>query len=96
MADVLDVVRTALRRKTKALDDTELIPMIEAAKIDLSRAGVSIVSEQDPLTQMAIRLYCQWMVEHDQVIKSFYDDLKNGMALDGRYRSGDDVESLGC
>lgn len=96
MADVLDVVRTALRRKTKALDDTELIPMIEAAKIDLSRAGVSIVSEQDPLTQMAIRLYCQWMVEHDQVIKSDYDDLKNGMALDGRYRSGDDVESLGC
>ena len=96
MADVLDVVRTALRRKTKALDDTELAPMIEAAKIDLSRAGVSIVSEQDPLTQMAIRLYCQWMVERDPVIKSFYDDLKNGMALDGRYRSGDDVESLGC
>lgn len=47
MADVLDVVRTALRRKTKALDDTELIPMIEAAKIDLSRAGVSIVSDQE-------------------------------------------------
>lgn len=95
MADVLDVVRTALRRKTKALDDTELIPMIEAAKIDLSRAGVSIVSDDDPLTQMAIRLYCSWMIERDQTIKAFYDDLRDGMALDGRYRSGDDVESLG-
>lgn len=96
MADVLDVVRTALRRKTKALDDTELLPMIAAAKSDLNRAGVSIVSEDDPLTQMAIRLYCQWMVERDPVTKGFYDDLKNGMAMDGRYRSGDDVESLGC
>lgn len=91
MADILDVVRTALRRKTKALDDTELVPMIEAAKIDLSRAGVSIVSGDDPLTQMAIRLYCLWMVERDPAVKSFYDDLRNGMALDGRYGSGDDV-----
>ena len=96
MADILDVVRTALRRKTKALDDDELRPMIEAAKIDLSRAGVSIVSDRDPLTQMAIRLYCQWMVERDPVTKGFYDDLKNGMAMDGRYRSEDNVESLGC
>lgn len=95
MAEILDVVRTALRRKTRALDEDELRPMIEAAKIDLQRAGVSIVSDTDPLTQMAIRLYCQWMVERDPVIKSFYDDLKNGMALDGRYRSDDDVESLG-
>ena len=96
MADILDVVRTALRRKTTALDDTELLPMIEAAKIDLSRAGVSIVSDLDPLTQMAIRLYCQWMVERDPTTKAFYDDLKNGMAMDSRYGSGDDVESLGC
>lgn len=96
MADILDVVRTALRRKTTALDDTELQPMIEAAKIDLERAGVSIVSDQDPLTQMAIRLYCQWMVERDPTTKVFYDDLKNGMALDHRYGGVDDVESLGC
>lgn len=96
MADILDVVRTALRRKTKALDDTELTPMIEAAKIDLMRAGVSIVSDRDPLTQMAIRLYCQWMVERDPTTKVFYDDLKNGMALDRRYRGDCDVESLGC
>lgn len=93
MADILDVVRTGLRRKTRALDDTELIPMIEAAKIDLGRAGVSIVSDDDPLTQMAVRLYCQWMVERDPVTKEFYDDLKNGMAMDGRYNgSGNDVE----
>ena len=96
MADILGVVRTALRRKTTALDDTELQPMIEAAKIDLERAGVSIVSDQDPLTQMAIRLYCQWMVERDPTTKVFYDDLKNGMALDRRYGGVDDVEPLGC
>ena len=96
MAEILDVVRTALRRKTKALDDAELLPMIEAAKIDLNRAGVAVVSDDDPLVQMAIRLYCQWMVERDATTKVFYDDLKNGLALDSRYGGGDDVEPLGC
>lgn len=96
MPDILSIVRTGLRRKTTALDENELIPMIEAAKIDLSQAGVSIVSDQDPLTQMAIKLYCKWMVEGDEKVKSFYDGLKNGMAMDGRYRGDDDVESLGC
>ena len=36
MATMLDVVRTALRRTSKALDDAELKPLIEAAKLDLN------------------------------------------------------------
>lgn len=95
MADILSVVRTGLRRKTTALDNDELLPMIEAAKIDLSQGGVSIISDQDPLTQMAIRLFCQWMVEKDEKVKAFYDGIKNGMAMDSRYGGYDDVESLG-
>lgn len=93
MAQLLDVVRTGLRRSTTKLDETELIPMIAAAKTDLAAGGVSVFSETDPLTQMAVRLYCQWMVERDEKTRAFYEDLKAGMAMDARYNGGgSDVE----
>ena len=88
MADILDVVRDGLRRKTKALDDTELIPMIEAAKTDLRAAGVNVVFDNDPLTQIAVRLFCQYIIERDPTIEQFYNGVKNGMALDSRYNGG--------
>ncbi len=91
MADILDVVRDGLRRKTKALDDTELIPLIEAAKTNLSAAGVNEVFDNDPLTQTAIKLFCLYNIERDPVIKQFYEDLKNSMALDSRYRGESDA-----
>lgn len=91
MAQLLDVVRTGLRRATTKLDETELIPMIGAAKLDLAAAGVSALSDDDPLTQMAIRLYCQWMIERDERTHGFYEAIKAGMSLDARYHGG-----VGC
>ncbi|MEG1564236.1 MAG: hypothetical protein RR365_11005 [Bacteroides sp.] len=85
MAAILQVVRDALRRTSTALDDTELTPLIEAAKIDLSGAGVRIINESDPLIQAAIRLFVLYMVEKDDKQRSFYEQLKNGMAMDSRY-----------
>ncbi len=99
MTTLLEIVRTALRRKTTALDETELIPMIQAAKQDLAQAGVGVVVEHDPLTRQAIRLYCLAKIEHDPSIQADYDATKNAMALDSRYRGDDDAEkfeTLGC
>lgn len=92
MADILDIVRDGLRRKTKALDNTELIPMIAAAKTDLASAGIKEVFDNDPLTQIAIKLFCQYLIEKDPTIKDFYDGVKNGMALDSMYTGGDIFE----
>ena len=85
MAAIISVVRDALRRKSTALDDTELIPLIEAAKKDLSGAGVGVVDDTDPLTQAAIRLWVLWQVERDEKAFGFYEHLKSMMAIDSDY-----------
>ena len=82
---ILDICRTALRRKSTALDDTELIPLIAAAKSDLAAAGVGIVDDTDPLTQAAIRLYVLWMVGGGDKERQFYEAVKAGMAINSDY-----------
>jgi len=81
----LSVVRDALRRTSKKLDDTELTPLIAAAKTDLSAAGVGVIDDTDPLTQAAIRLFVLWMIEKDEKQRQFYEVLKNGMAINSDY-----------
>ena len=85
MAAILGVVRDALRRTSQRLDDTELTPLIAAAKSDLSAAGVGVVDDTDPLTQAAIRLFVLYQVEKDEKQLAFYERLKNGMALNSDY-----------
>jgi len=85
MAAILSVVRDALRRTSKKLDDTELTPLIAAAKTDLSAAGVGVIDDTDPLTQAAIRLFVLWMIEKDEKQRQFYEVLKNGMAINSDY-----------
>lgn len=85
MAAILDVVRTALRRTSTALDEAELTPLIDAAKKDLAGAGVSTVSDEDPLTQAAIRLFVLYMVERDERQREFYEAVKACMALNSDY-----------
>lgn len=81
----MSVVRDALRRTSKKLDDTELTPLIAAAKTDLSAAGVGVIDDTDPLTQAAIRLFVLWMIEKDEKQRQFYEVLKNGMAINSDY-----------
>ena len=88
MADLLAVCRDALRRKNKALDETEIIPLIEASKIDLRAAGVSYVENEVPMVQAVIRLYVLAIVERDDKLMMFYERTKNGMALNRNYNGG--------
>ena len=88
MAELIDICRDALRRKSTALDVTELIPLIEAAKIDLYAAGVASIEDSDPMVQAVIRLYVLATVERDDRLMAFYIRTKNGMALNRYYNGG--------
>lgn len=55
---ILNSVKLALRRTGTSAFDTDIAELIEAAKNDLSIAGVN-VDEDDPLIQMAIKTYCK-------------------------------------
>lgn len=85
MATMLDVVRTALRRTSKALDDAELKPLIEAAKLDLKGAGVDFIVDSDPLIQAAVRLFVLYNIERDEKEFEFYTNLKQMIATNGEY-----------
>ena len=85
MANILTVVRTALRRTSTALDETELEPLIEAAKLDLAGAGVDIIDDSDPLIQAAVKLFCLYQIEKDETEKTFYDELKRMIATNSEY-----------
>ena len=89
MAAMLDFVRTRIRRSSTKLDELELLPLIEAAKTNLASAGVVVISDTDPLTQTAVALFCQWIIERDELIHGFYESIRDGMALDSRYNGGD-------
>ena len=85
MANILTVVRTALRRTSRALDDTELMPLIEAAKLDIKNAGADFVDDNDPLIQAAIKLFVQYQIENDQKRYDFYTNLKQMISTSSEY-----------
>lgn len=85
MATVLEVVRTSLRRTSTSLDNAELLPLIEACKLDLKASGVSVVDDTDPLIQAAIRLFCKYQIENDEREFRFYETIKNGLAINSDY-----------
>lgn len=89
MPELLDVCRDALRRSSRALDETELKPLIGAAKIDIEAAGVRFADDEDPLLQAAVRLYVLAVVERDDRLMAFYESTKNGMATNSRYVGGE-------
>lgn len=71
-------VKTALRITTDAFDD-ELTDLIEAAKLDLQIAGVTIPAELDAIVNRAIITYCKMNFgipdDYDRLKKS-YDEQK--------------------
>lgn len=85
MANIIDVVRTALRRTTTSLDELELTPLIEAAKLDMEGAGIDIIDDADPLTQSCITLFCLYRIEKDETQYRFYTALKQAMATNSEY-----------
>lgn len=75
---MLDKVKVALRIKTTAYDE-ELTELIEAAKLDLGIAGVTLPEEVDAIVSRAIITYCKMSfglpADFDRLKRS-YDEQK--------------------
>lgn len=80
---MLDKVRLALRITTSEFD-TELTDLIAAAYLDLGIAGVTPVTESDPLVIRAVCTYCKMNFgEPDQYerLKASYDEQKAQLSM---------------
>ena len=53
----------------------------------MSAAGVERINDYDPMVQAAVMLYVRWVIERDTQMRSVYERVKNGMALNGKYRA---------
>ena len=75
---MLEQVKTALRITTTVYD-SELMYLIEAAKLDLGIAGVVVPEELDALVQKAVITYCKMsfgIPEDYDRLKRSYDEQK--------------------
>ena len=80
---MLEKVKLALRITTYAYD-TELLLLIESAKIDLGIAGVTLPAELDPVCELAIITYCKCNFgqpdDYDR-LKASYDEQKAQLSM---------------
>lgn len=80
---ILLAVRTALRVTTDAFD-AELNDLIEAALLDLGRAGVVNYDTDDPLVRRAVITYCRLhfgQPDDFDRLKRSYDEQKAQMSM---------------
>ncbi|WP_339145446.1 MULTISPECIES: head-tail connector protein [unclassified Sutcliffiella] len=91
---MLNDIKTALRiSQSNTAFDTEIIDLIEAARLDLMISGISqekASSDKDPLIKRAITIYCKANYgfdnpDFDRLQKS-YAMLKQHLSLTGDYR----------
>lgn len=54
---LLEKVKKNIRISHNALDDAEIVPLIEAAKLDLKGAGIVNLDETDPQIERAVTVY---------------------------------------
>lgn len=88
---LLEEIKTALRIKAAVFDEGELLPLIEACKIDLGLSGVKQITEDDALVRQAVKLYVKanfGFSEDSEKFARAYEALKNSMALSGDYGGG--------
>lgn len=90
---MLKKLKLALRIKTEVYDD-ELLSLIEAAKLDLSIAGITKNEQEDPLIARAIITYCMMNFgnpgEYDR-LKKTYDEQKAQMSNASGYTDWGDL-----
>lgn len=80
---MLDKVKMALRISTNAYND-ELNNLIDAAKLDLGIAGVTLPANLDALCEVAIITYCKLnfgMPEDAERLKRSYDEQKAQLSM---------------
>jgi hypothetical protein len=86
---LIDNIKLSLRKKSAAFD-TEIMDLIDSCKADLKLGGIDKISESDPLTAHAIKLYCKGNYGYDEDTEKFmraYENLKIAMALSGEYKA---------
>jgi hypothetical protein len=75
---------------TNTANDDDINGVIEACKIDLKVAGVTVITDTDALTVQAIKLYCRayfnYQGEGERWQKA-YNSLRDSMALCGDYNA---------
>lgn len=80
---MLEKVKLALRVTTDVFD-SELLELIEAAKLDLGIAGVVVPEEVDAIVSRAITTYCKIHFgepdEYDR-LKASYDEQKAQLSM---------------
>jgi hypothetical protein len=80
---MLNKVKLALRITTNAYDD-ELTDLIEAAKLDLGIAGVTVPAEVDSIVGRAIVTYCKvhfGSPDDFDRLKASYDEQKAQLTM---------------
>lgn len=86
---LLDTVKKALRVSHSALDDAEVVPLIEAAKKELVIAGVVTVDEADPMIVRAVTAYAKAHFGYDnpeaERFERVFNSLKNLLSQVGNY-----------
>lgn len=92
---ILDDVKLALRITTTAFD-SELTNLINAAKIDLGIAGVTLPSTLDAICNLAIVTYCKCNFgqpdDYDR-LKASYDEQKAQLSMATGYTTWTDQTS---
>ncbi len=89
---LLDDVKRELRISSTAFD-TEVLDLIESAKMDLMQSGIveTKIVETDPLIKRAIVFYCKAYFGYDNPdAQRFYDSyrmLETHLALSGDYNA---------
>lgn len=84
---MLSKVKLALRITTSAFD-TEILNLIEAAKMDMRVAGVMYIDEKDPLIIQAVITYCKvnFGEPSDPIrLKASYDEQKAQLVSSKQY-----------
>jgi uncharacterized phage protein (predicted DNA packaging) len=91
---MLESVKLALRVTISDFDE-EIQGLIDAAKRDLSIAGVDIIDEGDALIRRAIITYCKVNFGYDnpeaERFQQSYDMLKQHLSLSYDYRVVDET-----
>jgi hypothetical protein len=92
MVALLDTVKKALRVNNAALDEAEIVPLIEAAKKELAIAGVVMIDEDDPMIIRAITTYAKAHFGYDnpeaERFERIFASIRNTLSQLGEY-SGD-------
>jgi len=77
--DLLEIVKKALRVTHNALDDAEIIPLIDAAKKELTIAGVAYINDADPLIVRYVAAYCKAHFGYDNPEAERFERIANSL-----------------